>query len=397
MAKFVFIVPPLYGHFNATLAVGRELLERNHEVAWICIDPSLEDKLPDGGKLIAIEYKLSEEQNKQFEEVTKKNKYGLESLKYLYEEMIIPLNQFLFDYLVKLLTEYKPDLIINDLQMISGSLAAIKLGIPYATSIATPASIKPIEALPMLHEWENKQIIDFQKRNGFLDEKRLDCSNLLNLVYTSRLIFGNMELDPTFVFVGSVLKKRQQKIDFDWDRFNEMPYSKRILVSIGTTFNHEQKITFFQKVTEALKNEEVTVIIVSDRDLFDEIPDNFIIQKQVPQLELLPLLDLVICHGGQNTVSEALYEGLPLILVPIAYDQSQVANSVIEQEAGIRLNFNRFKPEQLQKAVVEILKNPTYSENAKKIRQSFLEAGGTAKAADLLEDLLENILEKRNG
>jgi UDP:flavonoid glycosyltransferase YjiC (YdhE family) len=67
------------------------------------------------------------------------------------------------------------------------------------------------------------------------------------------------------------------------------------------------------------------------------------LQRQVPQLELLPHLDAVVCHGGHNTVCETLMNGLPMVVIPIAYDQSHVAGRVFRVGAGERLNFNRFK------------------------------------------------------
>jgi MGT family glycosyltransferase len=130
------------------------------------------------------------------------------------------------------------------------------------------------------------------------------------------------------------------------------------------------------------------VVVVSDPSLFEEWPENFIVQERVPQLELLPHLDAVVCHGGHNTVCESLSHGLPLVVIPIAYDQSHVAGRVIQVESGIRLNYKRFKAVHLQTAVWEIIRNPVYKEAAQRIQQSFEESGGATTAANLLEELV---------
>src|SRR5690606_10089593 len=96
MAKFVFVVPPLTGHVNPTLSIGAELLERGHEVAWISLDKNLTDKLPTGGKLLLIQYDQSDEEKKESEQyldiISKKIVYGIDSIKFLYEDVLIPLN-----------------------------------------------------------------------------------------------------------------------------------------------------------------------------------------------------------------------------------------------------------------------------------------------------------------
>src|SRR5690606_19206071 len=113
---------------------------------------------------------------------------------------------------------------------------------------------------------------------------------------------------------------------------------------------HDHKKAVFKKVIDAFKDEDLTVVVVSDPDLFDHWPENFMVYAKIPQLDILPHLDGVVCHAGHNTVSEALYQGLPLVVIPIAYDQSHVAGRVVRTGAGERLNFNRFKAHHLNQA-----------------------------------------------
>lgn len=391
MAKFVFIVPPLTGHVNPTLSIGATLLERGHEVAWISLDESLNSKLPVGGELLLIQYDQTDDEKKESENyldiISKKVVYGIDSIKFLYEEVLIPLNRHCYHGIVTLLKEYQPDMIIGDHQLFAAPVAAKKLGLPYCTSVTAPAAIKIMGELPKVHEWEVNQIVALQKELGVTEERSLACSDLLTLVLTSQYFFGEMDLPSHYRFTGPVLTERRISCEFDWNTFNGNA-RKKILVSIGTTFDHDHKKAFFQKVIDAFKDEDITVVLVSDPQLFDHWPKNFIVCQQVPQLELLPHLDGVVCHGGHNTVSETLLNGLPLVVIPIAYDQSHVAGRVVRTGAGERLNFNRFKSNHLKEAVQQILNNQSYREAAQMISRSFIEAGGTATAADLLEQAL---------
>ncbi|MCE3076196.1 glycosyltransferase [Chryseobacterium gwangjuense] len=391
MAKFVFVVPPLTGHVNPTLSIGATLLERGHEVAWISLDKNLSTKLPVGGELLLIEYDQTDEEKKESENyldiISKKVVYGIDSIKFLYEEVLIPLNRHCYNGIVSLLELYQPDIVIGDHQLFAAAVAAKKLGLPYSTTVTAPAAIKIMDELPKVHEWEEKQIVALQKELGIDDDKALDCSDLLTLVLTSRYFFGEMDLPSNFQFTGPVLTERRISCEFDWETFHKSS-KKKILVSIGTTFDHDHKKAFFQKVVDAFKNEDLTVVVVSDPQLFEEWPDNFMVYQQVPQLDLLPHLDGVVCHGGHNTVSEALSNGLPLVVIPIAYDQSHVAGRVVRTGAGERLNFNRFKAHHLNEAVTTILTNPEYKKAAETVRESFAEAGGSETAANLLENAI---------
>ena len=391
MAKFVFIVPPLTGHINPTLSLGTVLLERGHRVGWITLDQSLGDKLPLGGELLLIQYHEDDQQKKEAEKyldiITQKVVYGIDSVKFLYEEVLIPLNRHSYDGIVRWLDIFKPDMVITDHQMFAGGMAATHRNLPYASSVTAPAAIKVMDELPKVHEWEVNQIMALQREFGIHESKNLSTSELLTLIFTSRDFFGEMELPAHFKFVGPVFNHRKVAIPFNWEAFHRISQPK-ILVSIGTTFDHEHKKSFFSKVVEAFASQPIHVVVVSDPNLFEEWPENFTVQKQVPQVELLPHLDAVVCHAGHNTVCESLMHGLPLVVIPIAYDQSHVAGRVVRVGAGERLNFNRFKAKHLLETVNGVLENPSYKDAAIQIKQSFIHAGGNETAADLLENAL---------
>lgn len=391
MARFVFVVPPLTGHINPTLSIGAVLLHRGHQVGWITLDPALAPKLPKGGELLLIQYDednlQKQESEKYLDIITKKIVYGIDSIKFLYEEVLIPLNRHSYEGIADWLDRFKPDLVITDHQMFAGAIAAANKGYTYATSVTAPAAIKVMEELPKVHEWEMNQVIALQKEFGINSETAISCSEELTMVLTSKDFFGEMELPRHYHFVGPVIHQRKEQMSFSWARLNQHEENKKILVSIGTTFDHEHKRSFFAKVIEAFENEPLTVVVVSEPSLFEQWPSNFIVQRSVPQLELLSHLDAVVCHGGHNTVCETLTHGLPMVVIPIAYDQSHVAGRVARVGAGLRLNFNRFKAKHLREAVEEILENACFRQAAVEISNSFRKAGGTEKAADLLLEL----------
>lgn len=396
MSRFLFVVPPLSGHVNPTLSLGTALLLSGHEVAWLSVDVNLESIIPLGGKFFYAYHKeLDASKHEAYQnQISSKNVAGIESVKFLYEDVLIPLNRYMYEHINACVSSFKPDVIINDQQLFSGAIVAKQRQLKYATSVTAPAAIKMQQDLPGVSGWEANQIIALQYEFGLMQETSIACSEDLTLVYTSQEFFGEMELDRNYKFIGLSTLNRPTKFDFNWERFHTMPHKYKILVSIGTTFDHSFKRDFFSKVIEAFRDEDLGVVVVSDPSLFEEWPSNFIVSKKIPQLDLLPFFDAVICHGGHNTVCETLNNGIPLIVVPIAYDQSYVAGRVVATGAGLRLNYRRFKAHHLLSSLQSVLYEPSYRLAAQKLRYSFEQAGGVNYAVKLLEDLaLDKILQ----
>jgi MGT family glycosyltransferase len=119
-----------------------------------------------------------------------------------------------------------------------------------------------------------------------------------------------------------------------------------------------------------------------------DVPPHILLAEHVPQLALLPHMSAVVSHGGHNTVCESLAHGLPLVVTPIRDDQPIIAQQVADAGAGIRLRFGRLRADELHDAVRAVLDDPSYTDGACRVRDSFAAAGGAAAAADHLEELL---------
>jgi MGT family glycosyltransferase len=107
----------------------------------------------------------------------------------------------------------------------------------------------------------------------------------------------------------------------------------------------------------------------------------------LPQTTLLPLVDLVITHGGNNTTTEALHFGKPMVLLPLFWDQYDNAQRMQELGFGIRLDTYRFAGDELAGALEKLLADTALrtrmASNAARIR----ERDGVRRAADLIEGL----------
>ncbi len=84
-------------------------------------------------------------------------------------------------------------------------------------------------------------------------------------------------------------------------------------------------------------------------------PANFFIEDYAPGLKLMEVSNLVVCHGGNGTIYQALSQGVPIIGIPTMHDQWFNMERVEELGVGIKLNEKKFKPEHLADAVERIL------------------------------------------
>jgi MGT family glycosyltransferase len=387
MAKFMFIVPPFMGHMGATLSIGSELIAKGHTVAWVSAVALPERLIPKGGECIVPKKELTGKEKvleQMLEKVNEgKSRAPLESVKFIYEDVLVPMNRYMVPGVSRILDDYKPDIVINDLQAFSGAICAYRKKIPYATSITTPVGVFEALGLHKVTQWEAKQVIDLQKEFGIQEEKKIINSPDLNLVYCPLDFTNPSNLPDNYHFVGPALKNRPSGTGFDWDALTKSKYPK-IMISLGSLLKGERK-EFFTKIIEAFGGKPYTIVAVVEKDLFPEWPANFIVQLPAPILELLPRMDAVISHAGPNTVLETLFFGLPLVVIPMLYDQYHIASQVEYTGTGVRLMNKKLKAAYLQEALRNILSENKYKEAAQKMRAILVAAGGTEKAVDLLE------------
>lgn len=391
MAKFLFVVPPFIGHINPTLGIGGELLSRGHEVIWIGIKEIPKSFIPKGGKFI-VPHQYLEDNKDIIDEILEKQDngpsiYGADILKFAMEETYIPFSNFLMNPILEIIDEYKPDLIINDETMFCGAIAAVIKNIPYATSIAVPPGLfQPVGIMPKVEQWQTNLVLELQKKYGITGENKITNSSILNLSYTSKEFIVRNDFPDHYKFVGPIVKGRPVVGDLKWEKLLESDKPK-VYISIGTLLKKSRK-TFFSKIVEAIANLDIVVIVATDSDVLEEWPDNFIVESFVPQSELLTLVDVVIYHGGFNTVNESLLNGVPMILLPMAYDQFYIASLVVYSGSGIRLKFKRSKALDIRNALLEVINNTEYKNAALKIGARLKEGGGTNKATNYLEELV---------
>ena len=392
--RVLFVVPPLTGHTNPTVAVGGELARRGHAVAWCGDRAHLEKHLPAGATIIPASGDLPPA---LVDAISTRSQglRGAAALKFLWEDFLEPLARATVEGVTAAVKAFDPDVMVVDQQAVAGALVARSLRRLWVTSATTSADlVDAFEGLPKLREWVDEQLVALQVDYGVdaadARPENLRLSPYSVLAFTTEALAGPLDdLGVPVTCVGPAFVDRPaagtEDGSFPWDFFDGRPV---VLVSLGTV-NVGAGERFFTAAAAAFEERpHLQGVFVCPPELLPNRPGNVLAMSRVPQIDVLGRCSAVVSHGGHNTVCETLAHRLPLVLAPIRDDQPIVAGQVVAAGAGIRLKFSRVNAADLGRAIDTVLTDPTFAAAAGSIATSFNHAGGAAAAADHLESLV---------
>jgi len=386
MSRFLFVVPPLLGHLQPARGIAAELTRRGHKVAWTGSMMTLRPVLGDDALIYKTGSRIHRPQADR----------GLASLRSLWGEFIVSYAKFTRPAVTKAVADFQPDVVISDQHTPAGALVAHAAGLPWATlACSTIELTRPYRALPRVESWIAGQL------DRICADAGVDASTLgFDLRYSPHLVLsmttarlagppvtdGPAEAVAGVRQVGPCFGPRSDDADFDWDWLDAG--KQLILLSTGT-LAAELADDFYRRALAALAGmgDRWQAILVTDPATVATPPAHVRVVARVPMLALMPRLAAVVCHGGLNTVSEALAHGVPLVVAPIRHDQPVNASLVAAAGAGLRIGFNRFSPADLRTALETVLSDPRYRTAAAQLAESFAAAGGSRAAAEHLEEL----------
>ncbi|WP_314219794.1 glycosyltransferase [Streptomyces zaehneri] len=386
MSRFLFVVPPLVGHVNPAVGVAAELTARGHRVAWVCADPELVGRLagPGAGAVFACGGAPPGERPADLR--------GPQALKFLWEWYLLPLAEAMAPGVRAAAEAFRPDVVVADQQAFAGALVAERLGLPWATSATTSAEFTdPLAGLPKVGEWLDRRLAALRSAIGDpAGDADPRFSPHLVLAFSTPELAG--EARGEVHWVGPSVTARPSAAGFPWEWLDGGRAT--VLVTLGTA-NTDVGVRFLEVCREVLREraDRVQGVIVDPGGTLEPRGDDkdVLILPSIPQLALLERLErgvgAVVCHAGHNSVCEALWHGVPLVVAPIRDDQPVVAGQVTDAGAGVRVRFGRVTARQLGAAVDSVLDEPGYRAAAGRIRTAFRAAGGSSAAAAHLEDL----------
>lgn len=167
--------------------------------------------------------------------------------------------------------------------------------------------------------------------------------------YPAALAAGDGRVLPAHAFLGST--RRQERVDGDVERWltEGEPY---VYVSFGSFLSVRDDV--LARVAEALRRVGLRAAVAtgaSDPASLGDIPASWLVRDVLPQVRLLGGAALAVTHGGNNSVTEAVGQGVPLLVLPFSTDQFAGAAAVERRGVGRVLDPNRADATALARAI----------------------------------------------
>ncbi|KAH9417279.1 UDP-glucuronosyltransferase 2A1 [Dermatophagoides pteronyssinus] len=434
--KIFIHVMDLVGPQNACIGLGQQLVQRGHQVIFLVNENFLKKFQPYsnqfkilGLKPVADEEPDENEKNLQPIQILINSfiRMGLfdpikpiEKIHRMIDSKFIRnlgANAEAFEPQIRMLIEQeKPDIFLVDAKIMSPCI--MNSSIPWVyVFCANPLGLFTDERLPPFSsdlpidgdrkEWqEYRQILHQKYFDKVVARQREICEKFGYPAPKDQVFFPRSPLLNIYQFPKELdyddtikLPEHYQRVDAfvrddpepfelpDKIRKQMKPGDKLIFLSMGSmgSCNLELMKRFVRVLSKT-----PYYYLVSMGPLYDqyELSDNMWGGPYVPQTKILPLVDLVIFHGGNNTLTETVYFGKPMIVIPLFYDQYNNAQRVQEKNFGRRLDQHQFTDEQLIDTIDKLINDNELCERLKRIGQRIR----TSQAKDLACKRIEQLV-----
>ena len=112
--------------------------------------------------------------------------------------------------------------------------------------------------------------------------------------------------------------------------------------------------------------------------------------QSVPQAELLKRVDLVVSHGGNNTLNETLYYGKPVVVLPVGGEQHDNASRIEFLGLGCRIDMDSLDNETLCSTIERLRNNTEVKLRLKDVSSKLMKSDGATTSVNLIEWVMEN-------
>ena len=424
----LFLPESAHGPTNQCIGIGKVLLDRGHTVVFAA-ERSWEGKLAPLGFVEALVdlapppaqdegSDASDEAAGQFwidfinETAPEFRKPTLEQL----ASFVQPTYQALIDgakfaepQLKAIIAEHRPDVLVED--NVVAFPALLTSGAPFVRIVScNPLEIRGSEIAPafsgyaaadrsgwaeFLAEFDSTHQATWDDFDAWVQKQGapplrprefIHTSDAANLyVYPEELDYvADRPLDATWHRMDSSLRQTDGEFELPAAFAARPEGSALIYLSLGSLGGAD--ISLLQRLVDVLGTTPHKVV-VSMGPRADEIrlAGNMVGDAIVPQTKVIPQVDLVITHGGNNTTTESLHFGKPMIVLPIFWDQYDNAQRVEETGFGRRLSTYGFTDEELLGAIDELLSDTALRARTAAAGEAIRARDGLRVGADVIE------------
>ncbi len=428
MAKILIQTLDMDGHVGPAIPMVRKLIECNHQVTWLT-GRKYENRIRATGASFRPRVKGIDPGNIDLYDLYPRFKElkGFAQVKYWMKDFHLAKIEADIEDLQSVLRDFPADILIADTISFSSFFLSEMTDIPCACISLLPLPVPDKHIAPyglgltpgttpmtrLRNQFLNNLVDhillrdvtqyanDIRKRLGLLPLEgpflpaMCRIPTLILQISTPVFEYPRCDQPSNVQFVGPMLPKPNPAFtppawwsDLDGPR-------PVVLVTQGTVSMNWKDLLI--PSIQVLRHEDVLVIAVPfDTRAFGAVPQNVRTEKYIPFEHLLPRVDVMITNAGYGGVQQALAHGVPLVVAGATEEKMEVAARVAWSKSGINLRKQDPSPDDIRRAVLEILSNPMYRQNARRIQADFAKHDAPMEAVRLLEALASKRLTQKS-
>jgi zeaxanthin glucosyltransferase len=409
MSRIALICPPFHSHLRVFEALGGELLRRGHSVTFVLNAGAPPSAGPAG--LMRRETGGGSERD-------------LEALLARAARPNGPLGILrtvadaaeLTDELCRegpgILTEIGADAVVGDAMEPASGLLADHLGLPHVSlAAALPVHHDPTVPLPFLSWSYDPSEKGLRRNRGGERVARQLLTRQRRTIARWAQQFALPPRDSLWDCLSRTAQISQLVPSFDFPRepashrhmvgplraaprvevANDGADGARPLVfaSLGTLQGH--RVEIFRAVAKACRELGARCVVAHcgrlDAARAARI-DADLVTDFVPQEKILRSASVCVTHAGMNTVLDSLAAGVPMLAIPIAFDQPGIAARIVHHGVGERISRMLVSPKRVKASLARLLPEASVRDKARAIGRDIATSGGVVLAADIVEDVI---------
>lgn len=195
------------------------------------------------------------------------------------------------------------------------------------------------------------------------------------------------ELPKWFHYVGPIRQPQTRSIPFPWERLTGQPL---IYASLGTVVNRHKRL--LRVIAEACSGLEIQLVLSlgggEGVQEYDDLPGSRVVVSYAPQMELLAKSALTVTHAGLNTTLESLTHGVPLVAIPISFEQPGIAARIRWTGTGDFVPAARATSARLRTLIERVFRDSSYRQSAQGMQSALAHTRGSERAAHIIEEVI---------
>ena len=406
-----------FGDIHPYMAIAMELQRRGHTPVIAAME-GYREKIGGAGLEFASVRPDIPPPKEQGTELVEKIMEPKTGPRFLMDGLVFPAVRDSYEDLLKAVSG--ADLLVTHPAAPAGPLVGRKTGMPWISTVLAPFSF--ISAydppVPPFWQWTRKLsvlgpgVMGFllnTMKNSYKAKAVTEFRNELGLADNGNPMFEGQH-SPTLVLAlfSEVFAKPQPdwppqtKITgfcfYDGHHETQMPPgllhfldngAPPIVFTLGSSAVWVARDFFKESIKAAKRLGRRAVLLIGDeRNLTFSLPEGIIAVNYAPYQSLLPRACAVVHHGGVGTTSQGLLAGIPTLIVPFAFDQSDNAEHAYKVGTSRTLYRKYYFAPRVAKELNELLTQPGYARKALDAGRRLKQEDGPGRAADLIEQVL---------